>query len=68
MTDRAIADFEAEILGVCSKYEKEIPHATLVGVLTVVAHIYMNAQLDNVAEVEVKESASPQPAETKNET
>ncbi len=60
-----IADFESEIIGVCSKYEKKIPHASLVGVLTVVAHIYMDAQLANVDFVEVKESASPLSAETK---
>ena len=60
-----IADFESELLGVCRKHEKDMPHATLVGVLTVVAHIYMDAQLSNVDFVDVKESASPKPAETK---
>ena len=59
-----IADFESEIIGVCRKYEKDMPHATLVGVLTVVAHIYMDAQITNVDFVDVKESASPKPAET----
>ena len=60
-----IADFESEIIGVCRKYEKKIPHSALVGVLTVVAHIYMDAQITNVDFVDVKESASPKPAETK---
>jgi hypothetical protein len=59
-----IADFENEIIGICSKYEKKIPHAALVGVLTVVAHIYMEAQINNVDFVDVK--SSPKPAETKS--
>ena len=59
-----IADFESELLGVCAKYEKKMPHVSLVGVLTVVAHIYMDAQLSNVDFVDVKESSSPKPAET----
>ena len=59
-----IADFESEIIGVCRKYEKDMPHAALVGSLGIVAHIYMDAQLSNVDFVEVKESASPKPAET----
>lgn len=59
-----IADFESEILGVCSKYEKKIPHADLVGVLTVVAHIYMDAQLSNVNFADVK-NTSPKPVDTK---
>lgn len=61
-----IAEFESEILGVCRKYEKDIPHATLVGVLTVAAHIYMDAQISNVDFVDVK-NASPKPVETKND-
>lgn len=63
---RVITDFEGEILSVCKKYERDIPHAGLVGVLTVVAHIYMDAQINNVDFAEIKEnSTSPLPAETK---
>lgn len=61
-----ITDFESEIITVCSKYEKKMPHASLVGVLTVVAHIYMDAQLANFSDDQrVEKGHSPQPAETK---
>ncbi len=66
MNEQKIADFESEVISLCSKYEKDIPHASLVGVLTVVAHIYMDAQLSSVDFVDTKESASPLPAETKS--
>ncbi len=65
MNIQDISDFEAEIRKVCKLYEKDVPHAALVGVLTVVTHIYMDAQINNVDFVDVKESASPKPAETK---
>ena len=57
MNNQNIADFESEILGVCSKYEKKIPHAALAGTLMIVAHIYMDAQLgssDFVAGLDAK--------------
>lgn len=56
-----IADFESEVISLCSKYEKKMSHASLVGVLTVVAHIYMDAQINNVDFVDVKNNASPNP-------
>ena len=66
MNNQNIADFESEIISVCSKYEKKMPHASLVGVLTVVAHIYMDAQLANFPDDQrVEEGRSPKPAETK---
>ena len=57
MSNQKIADFEGELLGVCSKYEKDIPHAALAGTLMIVAHIYMDAQLgssDFVAGLDAK--------------
>ncbi len=68
MNEQKIADFESELISLCSKHKKDIPHASLVGVLTVVAHIYMDAQLSSVDFVDVKEkeSASPLPVETKS--
>lgn len=64
-----IADFENEIMGVCKKYEKDVPHASLVGVLIVVTRIYMDAQINNIDCAEScttikKNNASPKPVET----
>jgi len=67
MNNQSIADFESEILSVCGKYEKKMPHACLVGVLTVVTHMYMDAQLSNAdfyeSPVLKGRKASPVPAE-----
>lgn len=46
MNEQDIVDFESEIRKVCEKYEAKMAHATLVGVLTVVRHLYLNAQLN----------------------
>lgn len=62
-----IADFESEVRKVCERYEKKISHAELVGVLTVVKHLYLDAQLDNFKDegrIE-KGGSSPKPQEAK---
>lgn len=53
--EQDIADFESELFEVCERHSEDLSHATLVGVLDVVKHIYMDAQLaDKEAEAEAE--------------
>jgi hypothetical protein len=52
MKAQDIVDFETEIRKVCAKYEKKIAHAVLVGILTVVRHLYLDAQFEKFKEEE----------------
>lgn len=65
MKEQDIADFESEIRKVCEKYEAKMAHAALVGVLTVVKHLYLEAQLDNFEKEEEGGGSSPLPQEAK---
>ncbi len=65
MKEQDIVDFESEIRKVCERYEAKMAHAALVGVLTVVRHLYLDAQLDNFKEKEEKGGSSPLPQEAK---
>lgn len=65
MKEQDITDFESEIRKVCEKYETKMAHAALVGVLTVVKHLYLDAQLDNFKEKEDEGGSSPKPQEAK---
>ncbi len=61
MKEQDIVDFENEIRKACEKYETKMPHAALVGVLTVVKHLYLDAQLENFKEKEDEGGSSPKP-------
>lgn len=65
MKEQDIVDCEIEVRKVCEKYEKKIVHAALVGILTVVKHLYLDAQLDNFKEKEDEGGSSPKPQEAK---
>lgn len=60
MKEQDIINFENEIRNICEKYETKMSHAGLVGVLTVVKHLYLDAQLANFKEEETGSSPLPQ--------